>query len=69
MKTKETRIIKDKDDLELIRKIFDQKHQKAGWRTIQMILENDYGKIMNHKKIRRIKNEYGLHTRMTFGNL
>ena len=29
-----------------------------------MILENDYGKIMNHKKIRRIKNEYGLKTKI-----
>jgi putative transposase len=29
-----------------------------------MILENDYGMIMNHKKIRRIKNEYGLYTRI-----
>jgi putative transposase len=64
LKNKEYRILKDKDDLELIRKIFKQKHEKAGWRTIQMILENDYGKIMNHKKIRRIKNEYGLHTKI-----
>jgi transposase InsO family protein len=56
--------IKDQNDLELITKIFNQKHQKAGWRTIQMILENDYGKIMNHKKIRRIKNEYGLITKI-----
>lgn len=31
---------------------------------IQMILENDYGKIMNHKKIRRIKKEYGLNTKI-----
>jgi transposase InsO family protein len=29
-----------------------------------MILENDYGKIMNHKKIRRIMTEYGLHTKI-----
>jgi transposase InsO family protein len=29
-----------------------------------MILENDYGIIMNHKKIRRIKNEYGLNTKI-----
>lgn len=64
LKTKEDRILKDKDDLELIKKIFDKKHQKAGWRTIQMILKNDYGKIMNHKKIRRIKNEYRLITKI-----
>jgi transposase InsO family protein len=64
LETKENRILKDKDDLELIKKIFDKKHQKAGWRTIRMILENDYGKIMNHKKIIRIKNEYGLITKI-----
>lgn len=29
-----------------------------------MILENKHGKIMNHKKIRRIKNEYGLNTKI-----
>jgi len=29
-----------------------------------MILENDYGKIMNHKKIMRIKNGYGLITKI-----
>lgn len=29
-----------------------------------MILENDYGKIMNHKKIIRIKNENGLITKI-----
>jgi putative transposase len=29
-----------------------------------MILENEYGKIMNHKKIRRIKKEYGLNTKI-----
>lgn len=64
MKAKENQIIKDKTDLELIKKIFDKKDQKAGWRTIQMILENEYGKNMNHKKIRRIKNEYGLITKI-----
>lgn len=64
IKAKERRLLKDKDDLEIITKIFNQKHKKAGWRTIQMILENDYGKIMNHKKIIRIKNEYGLKTKI-----
>ena len=29
-----------------------------------MSLKNDFGKIMNHKKIKRIKNEYGLYTRI-----
>lgn len=64
LKNRGNRMVKDKDDLEIIKKIFEQKNQKAGWRTIQMILENDYGKTMNHKKIRRIKNEYGLNTKI-----
>ncbi len=29
-----------------------------------MILENDYGTVMNHKKIRRIMTEYSLHTKI-----
>lgn len=29
-----------------------------------MILQKEYGTVMNHKKIRRIKNEYGLITRI-----
>ena len=69
LKSKENRKLKDKDDFELIQKIFDQKHQKAGWRTIQMSLKNDFGKIMNHKKIKRIKNEYGLYTRIRRRNI
>lgn len=56
--------MKDKNDLELISKIFNQKQQKAGWRTIRMILENKYGIIMNHKKIRRIMFQYGLKARI-----
>lgn len=64
MESKEKRKLRDEEDFELIKKIFDKKHQKAGWRTIQMILENDYGIVMNHKKIRRIMNEYGLHTKV-----
>ncbi len=64
LEAKEYRRLKDKNDLELIKKIFDKKHQKAGWRTIRMILENEDGRIMNHKKIIRIKNEYGLITKI-----
>jgi len=56
--------LKDKKDLEIISKIFNKKHQKAGWRTIKMILEKNYGVIMNHKKIRRIMSKYGLKTKI-----
>lgn len=63
-KTKDKQMIKDKDDLEIIKKIFDAEKQKAGWRTIKMILENNLGMMMNHKKIRRIMNKYDLKTRI-----
>lgn len=64
IKAKEEKIKRDKDDLDLITKIFNKKHQKAGWRTIKMILENKYQVFMNHKKIRRIMREYGLKTKI-----
>ena len=63
-KAENNRFLKDKNDVELISKIFNEKHQKAGWRTIKMILENKYGKIMNHKKIKRIMFQYGLKTKI-----
>ncbi len=50
----------DKEDSVLIRAIFDQKKQKAGALQIKMILENDYGIVMNHKKIRRIMRKFNL---------
>ncbi len=55
---------KDYEDYLLVKKIFDQGKGKWGWRTIQMHLKDDYGIIMNHKKIERIKNDYGLITKI-----
>lgn len=46
----------------MIAKIFYQNKRKAGWRTIKMILENDYKKIINHKKIIKIMKKYDLKT-------
>lgn len=54
--------VKDEENILLIAKIFYQQKRKAGWRTIKMILENKYGKIINHKKIIEIMQKYGLKT-------
>ena len=56
--------LKDKDILDLIKNIFEQKHQKAGIRTISMILRNKYNMIINLKRIARIKKQYGLITKI-----
>ena len=53
-------IDKDYDDYQLIKEVFDKGKRKYGWRTIQMNLKIK----MNHKKIIRIKNKYGLITKI-----
>lgn len=55
---------RDHDDYLLIKQIFDKGKAKWGWRTIQMKLQAEYGVTMNHKKIERIKSEYGLITKV-----
>lgn len=64
MKHKDDKSLKDKEIYELIKYIFDIKHQKAGIRTIAMILRNKFGMTVNLKKIARIKREYGLITKI-----
>jgi len=51
---------KDYDDYLLIKEVFDKGRGKYGFRTIQMNLKIK----MNHKKIIRIKNKYGLITKI-----
>lgn len=55
---------KDYNDYLLIKEIFDKGKSKYGWRTIQMKLKSEKGIQMNHKKIQRIKNKYGLYTKI-----
>ncbi len=55
---------KDSESLALIEQIFYDKKCKAGIRTIQMTLERKHGIKMNLKKIARIKQEYGLETKI-----
>ena len=65
-KWKERSLIKKKDygDYLLIKEIFDKGKSKYGWRTIQMKLHAEKGIQMNHKKIQRIKKDYGLITKI-----
>lgn len=55
---------KDYEDYTIIAQVFHKKRQKAGWRTVKMDLENDNGIIMNHKRIRRIMNKFGLQAKI-----
>ena len=55
---------KDHDDYLLVKEIFEHGKAKYGWRTIKMRLEREKQVVMNHKKIIRIKNTYGLITRI-----
>ncbi|MCX6786136.1 MAG: IS3 family transposase, partial [Candidatus Komeilibacteria bacterium] len=54
---------KDYYDYLLIKEVFDKGKRKYGWRNIQMKLK-ETGIKMNHKKIARIKNKYGLITKI-----
>jgi putative transposase len=51
---------KDEDDIRLITEVFEKGRKKLGWRSVQMVLANDHGRIMNHKKIKRIMRENNL---------
>jgi len=51
---------RDYEDYIIIKEIFDKGKGKYGWRAIQMKLKVH----MNHKKIVRIKNKYGLITKI-----
>jgi len=59
--TKENR---EKEDLKLIKDIFNKSHQKKWWRRIQMDLSNKYWVTMNHKKIKRLMSKYNLKTKI-----
>lgn len=55
---------KDQGTYEIINKLFEKRKKKAGIRQLKMMIERDYGIIMNHKKIARIKKKYGLITKI-----
>lgn len=51
-------------DYLLIKEIFDEKEETAGFRTIVMELLYRYGLVMNHKKVIRIMDKYGLNCKI-----
>lgn len=55
---------KDAADFRLIEYYFKKSNEKAGIRQLKMIIERKEGVIFNLKKIRRIKNKYGLETKI-----
>jgi transposase InsO family protein len=55
---------KDYGDYLLVKEIFEKGKGKWGWRTLQMKLKTLKNTTMNHKKIKRIKNKYGLITKI-----
>ncbi len=54
----------DYEDALLLIEIQERKKGKAGYRTLHMILRNEYGVVMNHKKILRLTGLFGLHARI-----
>jgi putative transposase len=59
---------KDQESYFLIRDVFEKGRHRLGWRRIKMNLQSKTGVIMNHKKIKRIKNKYGLTTKIRSRN-
>lgn len=54
---------KDYYDYLMIKKVFEEGHEMYGYRRIKIALLQNYGWIVNHKKILRIMNKYGLKVR------
>lgn len=54
----------DAREAERIRELFEHHHEKAGALQIKMMLENDQGIIMNHKKIRRLMAKFQMITKI-----
>lgn len=59
---------RDYEDYLLIKEIFEKGKKKLGWRRIQMSLSSDHNTVINHKKIKRIKNKYKLITKVRRNN-
>jgi putative transposase len=59
---------RDLEDLALIKKYFDRSKQKDGIRQLAMIIEREEGLNLNHKRIARIKQKFGLETKIRVKN-
>ncbi len=52
------------EDEKAVVNIFESKKEKVGYRTIKMLFERKYKRRINLKKVRRIKKDFGLVTRV-----
>lgn len=71
LKQSDSRSVKEESDFLdylLLKEIYDAKRGKAGYRVLRMILENNYGVIMNLKKIRRLTNKFGMTAKIRRAN-
>lgn len=59
-KNSNTKVQKEKQDVEKIQNLVLQYKRKYGYRMINMMLQSKYKIIMNHKKVLRIMNTYDL---------
>lgn len=50
----------DYQDYLIIKKVFDEHKKVYGYRRITEELNQDYGLVMNHKKVLRIMSKYGI---------
>lgn len=63
MRSREIRREKDGPAHDLIKHYFEKSRRKAGIITLDLLMRRD-GHLINHKRIARIKREYGLHTKI-----
>lgn len=63
LKSASRRFNRDQFSLELITKYFEKSRRKAGIITLDLMLRRD-GIVINHKKIARLKRQYGILTKI-----
>jgi transposase InsO family protein len=59
-----TRLELESSDLSMVQTLFYEKKEKVGIRQIKMLIHRRFNKVMNRKKIARIKIQYGLITKI-----
>lgn len=61
-KNRDKKALKDLSSLHIVKNIFENKKSKAGIRSIVMEARRKFGIRINHKKVARLKKDYGLVT-------
>lgn len=51
---------KNKVEISLMKEIFKKSHRSYGYRRVEIALRNDYGLVINHKKVSRLMHKYNL---------